>query len=200
MKNIEHCIRCKERACNAKQLEFEKPLSCIKCTPSETNTCNIIDKNASAIECDRTAIGYKNVCYTYQTGQTAMRGCLYEASDTIFDICKTNSSLLCSTCDQSDCNRSPITNVTIASFILNAHISERKSFYDQAIRLHKAENHLHCFQCNGTDECDLMSLNSDDFSIKPEPCSISSKYDQCFTYMQHEGTNINFEVEATSKF
>lgn len=181
MKNSEHCIRCKDRACNEQKLEYEKPLSCIKCTPSENNNCNIIDKNTIAVECTRTVIGYKNVCYTHHTEQTITRGCLYEASESIFDICKTNSSALCTTCDQTDCNRAPITNTTTPTVT----VPEKNASDDRIVQLINDEEHqLHCYQCNGTKECDSIS----DFYSKPMPCPISSKYDQCYTFIQHKGS------------
>lgn len=178
IKNPEHCIRCKDRACNSQKLEFEKSLSCIKCTPNENNNCNSIDKNTTAIECARTVVGYKNVCYTYHTEQTITRGCLYEASESIFDICKTNTSASCTTCNETDCNRAPI-----PPSILNFNDFERSESYDREIRPNEDEKHLHCYQCSGTEGCDSIS----DFYSTPMPCPISSKYDQCFTFIQHKG-------------
>lgn len=183
IKNHEHCIRCRKRACNAQKLEFEKPLSCIKCTSNESNNCSIIDKNTTAIECNRTANGYKNVCYTHHMGQTITRGCLYEANDSIFDICKTNTSAVCSTCNQSDCNRKSISisNINIITYIPN--VSKRNASYERTIRPNEEENRLLCYKCSGTEECDFMK----DSNLKPKACLIASKHDQCFTFIHNKG-------------
>lgn len=186
MKDPEHCTRCKDRACNAQKLEFEKPLSCIKCIPDELHNCNIIDKNTTAIACARTVVGYKNFCYTHHTEQTVTRGCLYEATDSIFGVCKTNTSALCTICNQTDCNRAPITNATVTS--LNTIAPEKNTSYDRVILPvlpNENENRLHCYQCNGTKECDFIG------NSEPLPCPISSKYDQCFTFIQHKGIFIS---------
>lgn len=182
--NDEQCIRCQHRACNSHQLEFEKPLSCIKCIPSETENCAIIDKNVTAIACDRTTIGYKNSCYTYQTGQYVARGCLYEANGPIFDICNKNNTSLCSMCEQSDCNREPAKNITFSPLILHDFIFKHKMTYDELIPLRGEENRLHCYQCDGTDECTFMNKTN---VMKPKPCPIASKYDQCYTFIQQKG-------------
>lgn len=42
---------------------------------------------------------------------------------------------------------------------------------------------LQCYQCNGNENCNFMSPNSKDFDLQPEPCSILSEFDQCFTYI-----------------
>lgn len=187
MENPEPCTRCKKRACNAQKLEFEKPLSCIKCTSNESNSCNKINKETTAIECNRTAIGYKNVCYTYHNGLDISRGCLYEASESIFDTCKTNTSALCSTCNQTDCNRMPISNlnpnpnINITSYILN--VSERNASFDRIIQPIEGEHRLNCYRCSGTEECDFMN----DSNLEPEPCPIASKHDQCYTFIHNKG-------------
>lgn len=185
LKDPEHCTRCKERACNAQKLEFEKPLSCIKCTPNESNNCNNIDKNTTAVECAKTVIGYKNFCYTHHNGQTVTRGCLYEASDSMFNTCKTNTSASCKICNETDCNRAPITNKTIPTTNLNFVISERDKSHQRVIQPTKEESHLHCYTCNGTEECNFTNK----FFWRPTPCGISSKYDRCFTFIQHKGLN-----------
>lgn len=181
IKNNMQCIRCKNRACNSHQLEFEKPLSCIKCTPNEN--CNIIDKNVTGMACNRTTIGYKNSCYTHQIGSHVTRGCLYEANDQIFDICQKNQTDFCALCDQADCNREPAKNATIPPLILNDFVFESDALYDEVIPLRAKENRLHCYQCNGTDECDFISKPN---SVKPNACPISSTYDQCYTFI-HKG-------------
>lgn len=185
MANLEHCIRCKDRACNSQKLEFEKPLACVQCTPNENDNCKVIDKNTTAIKCAPTVIGYKNYCYTYHKEQTVTRGCLYEASDSIFDTCKTNTSASCTICNQTDCNRAPITNATIPLNNLNFNNSERGKSHSQVTRPKKGENRLHCYRCNGTEECDLK----ESFFWRPTPCGIPSKYDRCFTFIQHKGEN-----------
>lgn len=184
--NPDQCVRCKERACNAQKLEYEKPLSCIKCTPNENDNCNNIDKNTTAIECAKTVIGYKNYCYTHHNEQSVTRGCLYEASDSIFDTCKTNTSASCTICNQTDCNRAPITNgttPTTPSNNSNVTTSDRGKSHHRVTPTNKEENHLHCHHCNGTEECDFEGA----FLGKPTPCGISSKYDRCFTFIQSKG-------------
>lgn len=49
---------------------------------------------------------------------------------------------------------------------------------------------LKCFQCDDEEGCDEMSLNS----LKPEPCSILSDYNQCFTYI-----DFHFEIDQKKK-
>lgn len=182
MKNMEHCERCKQRACNGEGLKFENPLSCVKCMPSDKDNCRTIDNSTAAVECARTASGYKNACYTYQDGQSATRGCLYEAPDSIFDICKANSSTLCSICNQTNCNRGPTKTVNATSYILNAIISQQKPLYDQQIHVNGENKPLHCFKCSGTEECNYISADS-----KPTKCPLSVEYDECFTFMHHKG-------------
>lgn len=183
MNNPEQCMRCKDRACNSQGLEFENPLSCIKCTPNENDNCNNIDKNTTAIECTKTVKGYKNYCYTHHNEQKTTRGCLYEASDPMFDTCKTNTSASCTICNANDCNRAPITNATIPSNGLNISIPGRGKSHHRVSPPSEAENRLHCYHCNGTEECDFM----DKFFWRPTPCGISSKFDRCFTFIQAKG-------------
>lgn len=49
------------------------------------------------------------------------------------------------------------------------------------------EDRLQCIQCNGEKNCNL--IESTKSSMKPEPCKILSKYDQCFTYINKEGND-----------
>lgn len=108
---LEHyaqCNRCKKRACNANPVEFEKKLSCIKCIPGENSNCNNIDDDVNAIKCIQTTLGYINKCYTFHKENVSYRGCLYEASEEIFDECNNSNSSACLTCNESNCNRDPV--------------------------------------------------------------------------------------------
>lgn len=109
LKNNAQCTKCAKRACNEKSVQFEKKLSCVKCTPDKNNDCNVIEENTKATECTPTTLGYANGCYVYQKGNVSHRGCLYEATDKIFGECSKKSSKACSVCNKSDCNRQPIT-------------------------------------------------------------------------------------------
>lgn len=106
--NYAQCNRCKKRACNSEHVQFEEKMSCIKCDPDENSNCNVIDESTTAIECATTTLGYKNLCYTYQKGSVSHRGCLYEAPENIFNECENAYSEICLTCNQTDCNRTPI--------------------------------------------------------------------------------------------
>lgn len=108
LKNEKQCQRCSKRACNANLLEFEKKLSCIKCTPDENSNCNVVEDTTSATECAPTALGYKNRCYTHSVDGISYRDCLYEASTEIFEECSKQKSKKCSTCDEDGCNNTPI--------------------------------------------------------------------------------------------
>lgn len=110
MQNILQCNICPKRACNSNPLEFEKKMSCIKCEPDENSNCNVIDESVKATECAPTTVGYTNECFTYQNGSVSRRGCLYEAPPDIFSECTDVWSDRCTTCNKSDCNRSPIIN------------------------------------------------------------------------------------------
>lgn len=88
-------------------MEFEEKLSCIKCNPDENTDCIVVDEHTNATECTPTTIGYNNTCYTYQNGSSSVRGCLYEASELIFNECKLELAA-CISCNQSDCNRTPL--------------------------------------------------------------------------------------------
>lgn len=106
--NYAQCNRCKKRACNSEHVQFEKKMSCVKCNPDENSNCNVIDESITATECAATTLGYKNLCYTYQSGNVSHRGCLYEAPKNIFIECGNVYSETCLTCNQTDCNRTPI--------------------------------------------------------------------------------------------
>lgn len=45
------------------------------------------------------------------------------------------------------------------------------------------EDRLKCYQCNGEESCNFMSPDSTDVNLQPQPCGISSDFDQCFTYI-----------------
>lgn len=48
------------------------------------------------------------------------------------------------------------------------------------------KDRLKCYQCNGEDECDLLPTHQTDHSdapLEPQPCTILSQYDQCYTYI-----------------
>lgn len=49
------------------------------------------------------------------------------------------------------------------------------------------EDRLMCFQCNGGNECDMMSS----VSLKAEPCEIHSIHDKCFTFIDKGKQNIH---------
>ncbi|XP_055308419.1 uncharacterized protein LOC129572481 [Sitodiplosis mosellana] len=114
LKNYAQCDRCNKRACNSEQVRFEEKISCVKCNPDENSNCNLIEENITAIECAPTTLGYKNLCYTLQSGRVAHRGCLYEAPEEIFVECDNTYSEVCLTCNQSDCNRTPVVNEDLA--------------------------------------------------------------------------------------
>lgn len=41
------------------------------------------------------------------------------------------------------------------------------------------ENALKCHQCYGKKECDMTNITL----LKPQPCTVYSKYNQCYTYI-----------------
>lgn len=113
IQNFAQCNICSKRACNSNPLEFEEKLSCIKCDPDENSNCNVIAENATATECTRTILGYKNECYTYTKRNVSHRGCLYEANENIFKECTDIFSESCLTCNQTNCNRDPIASTDL---------------------------------------------------------------------------------------
>lgn len=209
LQNVAQCKKCSKRACNAQPLEFEEKISCIKCTPSEDNDCKTIDQNTTAIECDRTTRGYKNACYIYQNGSAPIRGCLYEASDIIFNECLDYYSEACFTCNQSDCNRAPINDDAIeynSLYITRAvkntpfqgcstpdcNNAEPKLVNRSAKSIQNSDKRLECYRCDGNEDCDFMSSTPTQYHLKPEQCEISTEYDQCYTYIDR-GKNICHE-------
>lgn len=110
VENPEQCSTCSGRACNAHKLKFEEKISCVKCTPDENGNCNVIDEGVEATECALTAAGYKNECFHYKKGDVSYRGCLFESADEIFNECIKSGSEKCSTCNEPNCNREPVTN------------------------------------------------------------------------------------------
>ncbi|XP_031624828.1 calponin homology and LIM domain-containing protein-like [Contarinia nasturtii] len=110
--HVQQCHRCSNRACNANSLELEEKLSCIKCTPDGNSNCNILEDFTEAVECARTALGYKNRCYTHSKDGISHRGCLYEANTDIFKECSDENSERCFTCAEEGCNDTSIPDGT----------------------------------------------------------------------------------------
>lgn len=196
MQHIEQCKKCSKRACNSQSLEFEKNISCVKCTPDKKTNCNTVDKDITAIECAQTTVGYKNACYIYQNDSVTIRGCLFEAPDIIFKECLDYYSAACSTCNQSDCNRASVENETIGlNSLYIPRAIKNTSFqgcstpecYNDKIKstgpqttnsIQYKDKRLECYRCDGNEECDLI-----DSTLKPERCTVSLEYDQCYTYI-----------------
>lgn len=181
---LEQCHRCSKRACNTHKVEFEPKLSCIKCTPDDKNNCGVIPEGTKAIECAPITLGYKNACYIYQNGSAFTRGCI---SDSTHNECNSPSNPSCVTCNQSDCNRNAMPNInTISLLQLNVKMPEKRIIsLQKSGRTEKNKSkRLKCYQCNGDDGCDLMDSKP---SHEPKECTIESEYDQCFTYIQHDG-------------
>lgn len=101
----------------------------MKCDPKPNTDCIIVAEDTNATECVPTTIGYNNTCYTYQNGSSSVRGCLYEASELIFDECKLELAA-CITCNQSDCNRVPIEDQPDAIHINDGKITENDIPYE----------------------------------------------------------------------
>lgn len=191
-KNDAQCMKCSKRACNSQPVKFEKNLSCIKCTPDK-NKCNNVSEETKAVECSPTTIGYKDACYIYQKGNDAIRGCLYEASDTIFNKCIKSYSSNCFMCNETDCNRKPIVSDTFRFDSMPIESIEYESFDQNAksIELLKKDaiKPLKCYRC---DDCDFM--DSTKRGEEPEKCDILSEYDKCFTYIDHGNQKIGSEL------
>lgn len=50
------------------------------------------------------------------------------------------------------------------------------------------ENRLQCYQCSGDRECSFVgNLYRNKTILKPQPCAILSKHDQCYTYISKKG-------------
>lgn len=180
--NVAQCMKCSKRACNSQPIEFEKNLSCIKCTPDK-NKCNTVSEDTKAVGCTPTTIGYKDACFIYQKGNDAIRGCLYEASNTIFNECMKSYSSDCFMCNETDCNRKPVISNTFKfDSMLESEDLSAKSI--QVLRK-DAIKPLKCYRC---DDCDFMGSTKSE--MDPEECPISSEYDQCFTYIDQGNTKI----------
>lgn len=187
IENDAQCSKCAKRACNSQSVEFENPISCIKCSSDNDTNCSIVHENTTAVECARTTIGYGNVCFIHKHDNVITRGCLYEASNRIFEDCKMSLNSVCSTCNQSDCNRTPVNN----TFKVVSMQFEKTIQKHQPEMIHQIDESngyrdkpLKCFRCDGNEDCNLMhsSMKS---QMEPQECPLSSEYDQCFTYIDN---------------
>ncbi|XP_031624827.1 uncharacterized protein LOC116341726 [Contarinia nasturtii] len=141
--NFAQCHTCSGRACNSNLLKFETAISCVKCNPDASSDCNLIDENIEAAECAATTFGYKNACYIYKSDGIVQRGCLYEASDDIFNECNNEFVNKCLLCNHNNCNRMPIINSnTIATKNERNYTSESESNIQYET----------CIECNSNDD------------------------------------------------
>lgn len=108
LQNDHRCRKCNQRGCNNDLIQWEKPMSCIKCTSTEDTDCEKSPELLSANECAPTAAGYENKCYTRVVNQTVERGCFYEASAEAKKECDDSADESCSTCTEPGCNQGKV--------------------------------------------------------------------------------------------
>lgn len=84
-----------------------------------------------------------------------------------------------------------ISNQILPSIFKNYTICTNNGCNDQIY----PEDRLQCIQCNGEKYCNL--IESTKSSMKPEPCKILSKYDQCFTYINKGNDKKSNEQNVT---
>lgn len=131
------------------KLEFEKTLSCVKCSPDENNNCNVIDNETNGTECAPTTVGYKDACYHHNIGGISTRGCLYEASNDIFNECSKDNSEKCATCTEPDCNRKPAVNENLYVNPLSSANSEPNGQSSRS-SLRPSFAYRYCYKCDSS--------------------------------------------------
>lgn len=183
VQNYAQCNICSKRACNSHPLEFEKKISCVKCDPDENSNCNVIDDNKKATECAPTTAGYTNECYIHREGSVSRRGCLYEAPEEIFSQCSDIFSDICTTCNHTDCNRTPIVNNELSfnefHFIITQPENSEPIFTPcgNASCTKKNSWERFCYKCDSTNDTNCATQQD---SIIIEPCPYAQEDLGCF--------------------
>lgn len=152
-------------------------------TPSDAEQClNGTETCKSCLSSDCNKKPTFHECYSCNSKDDP--GCAREIQSGKTEVCKTYNSDCITGIDGEGYTHRGCNIALSASDILQGYFNLYDKCSDNKCNTEVFPNNRQkCYQCNGEESCNFVSPNSTNVNLQPQPCSVLSDFNQCYTYI-----------------